>query len=80
MKQIVRLTESDLHRLIKESVGRVLREYDENMDDESNEDLNLNIYKEQLKEIIELNLLNKNNINETLRKTFEIVLNIINEK
>ena len=52
----------------------------ENMDDESNEDINLNIYKEQIKEIIELNLLNKNNINETLRKTFEIVLNIINEK
>ena len=55
-------------------------ENDENMDDESNEDINLNIYKEQLKEIIELDLLNKNNINETLRKTYIIVLNIINEK
>lgn len=26
MKQVIRLTESDLHRLIKESVKRILRE------------------------------------------------------
>jgi len=28
MKQIIRLTESDLHRLVKESVRRILREMD----------------------------------------------------
>lgn len=27
-KQIIRLTESDLHRLVKESVQRILREFD----------------------------------------------------
>jgi hypothetical protein len=27
-KQIIRLTESDLHRLVKESVRRILREFD----------------------------------------------------
>ena len=33
MKKIIRLTESDLHRLIKESVKRILKEeYDENQD------------------------------------------------
>ena len=28
MKKLVRLTESDLHRIVKESVNRILREYD----------------------------------------------------
>ena len=29
MKQIIRLTESDLHRIVKESVRRILNEYGE---------------------------------------------------
>lgn len=29
MKKIVRLTEGDLHRIVKESVGRILNEYEE---------------------------------------------------
>jgi hypothetical protein len=29
MRQRIRLTEEDLHRIVKESVKRVLREYDE---------------------------------------------------
>ena len=37
-------------------------------------------YENQLKEIIELNLLNKENINETLKKTFIIILNMINDE
>lgn len=30
MKQIIRLTESDLHRIVKESVNKILREEEEN--------------------------------------------------
>ena len=51
MKQIIRLTESDLHRIIKESVNRILKEgvpdpsdfldqdpfYDNYFDDDGNE-------------------------------------------
>jgi hypothetical protein len=29
MKKIIRLTESDLHRIVKKSVNRILREMDE---------------------------------------------------
>ena len=29
MKQVIRLTESDLHRIVKESVQRILNEYNE---------------------------------------------------
>ena len=29
MKQVIRLTESDLHRIVKESVQRILKEQDD---------------------------------------------------
>ena len=48
------------------------------MNDEDHENNVLNGYENQLKEIIQLNLLNKNSVNETLEKTFKIILSIIN--
>jgi hypothetical protein len=32
MKQIIRLTESDLHRIVKESVNRIIREWNGDRD------------------------------------------------
>lgn len=51
MKQIIRLTESDLHKIVKESVNRIIREWngdrDINPDDDDWwEEYNNNPYKE----------------------------------
>ena len=59
-------------------LGKIIGYNHENMNDEEN-NIIIN-YENQLKEIIELNLLNKDNINETLKKTFNIILNMINDE
>ena len=59
-------------------LGKIIRFNHENMNDEDHENNVLNGYENQLKEIIQLNLLNKNSVNETLEKTFKIILSIIN--
>ena len=59
-------------------LGKIIGYNHENMNDEEN-NIIIN-YENQLKEIIELNLLNKDNINETLKKTFIIILNMINDE
>ena len=59
-------------------LGKIIGYNHENMNDEEN-NIIIN-YENQLKEIIELNLLNKENINETLKKTFIIILNMINDE
>ena len=59
MKKTIRLTESDLHRIVKESVGMILNErtYEEAMAEEYNEYKNyvLNLYSHLLeaKEFLE---------------------------
>ena len=37
MKKIIRLTEGDLHRIVKKSVNRVLREMDDDWDEQEQE-------------------------------------------
>ena len=58
-------------------LGKIIRYNHENMNEEIDENIKLNEYEYQLKGIIESNLLNNENINETLKKTFIIVLSII---
>lgn len=38
MKQIIRLTESDLHKIVKESVNRIIREWNGDRDIDPDED------------------------------------------
>ena len=59
-------------------LGKIIGYNHENMNDEEN-NIIIN-YENQLKDIIELNLLNKENINETLKKTFIIILKMINDE
>ena len=59
-------------------LGKIIGYNHENMNDEEN-NIIIN-YEKQLKDIIEINLLNKENINETLKKTFIIILNMINDE
>ena len=61
-------------------LGKIIRYNHENMNEEIDENIKLNEYEYQLKGIIESNLLNNENINETLKKTFIIVLSIINDE
>ena len=61
-------------------LGKIIRYNHENMNEENDENIKLNEYEYQLKGIIELNLLNNENINETLKKTFKIILSIINDE
>jgi len=42
MKQVIRLTESDLHRLVKESVKKILKEFNDPLDLTSNYNPHLN--------------------------------------
>ena len=61
-------------------LGKIIRYNHENMNEENDENIKLNEYEYQLKDIIELNLLNNENINETLKKAFKIILSIINDE
>ena len=61
-------------------LGKIIGYNHENMNDNNEENSTFINYENQLKEIIELNLLNKENINETLKKTFIIILNMINDE
>ena len=61
-------------------LGKIIEYHHENKIKENEEDRQINEYEIQLKEIIELNLLNQENINETLKKTFIIILSMINEE
>ena len=61
-------------------LGKIIRYKHENMNEENDGNIKSNDYEYQLKDIIELNLLNNENINETLKKTFKIILSIINDE
>jgi hypothetical protein len=51
-------------------LGKIIRYKHENLNEENDGNIKSNDYEYQLKDIIELNLLNNENINETLKKTF----------
>ena len=61
-------------------LGKVIRYNHEEIDKKNEFNDKINVYENQLKEIIELNLLNSENINETLKKTFKIILSMLNEE
>jgi len=61
-------------------LGKIIRYKHENMNEENDGNIKSNDYEYQLKDIIELNLLNNENINETLKKTFKIILSMINDE
>lgn len=47
MKQIIRLTESDLHKIVKESVNRIIREWNGDRDINPDDDeYDINPYNE----------------------------------
>ena len=60
--------------------GKIIRHNHEKRGKKNNEENMINDYETQLKEIIELNLLNNENVNETLQKTFKIILSMINDE
>jgi hypothetical protein len=47
MKQLIRLTEDDLHKIIKESVNRILKEYTDKDRAESRKKLDMTIFRER---------------------------------
>ena len=61
-------------------LGKIIRYKHENMNEENDGNIKSNDYEYQLKDIIELNFLNNENINETLKKTFKIILSMINDE
>ena len=58
-------------------IGKIIKYNHEKMNDE---DTKIIEYENLLKEIIESNLLNNNSINETLKKTFKIILDMITDE
>ena len=58
-------------------IGKIIKYNHEKMNDDDNKIIE---YENLLKEIIESNLLNNNNINETLKKTFKIILDMITDE
>jgi hypothetical protein len=61
-------------------LGKIIDYNNENIDNENLEKSKIKALEIQLKELIELNLLNHSNINETLKKAFKEILNMINEE
>ena len=61
-------------------LGKIIDYNNENVDNENLEKSKIKALEIQLKELIELNLLNHSNINETLKKAFKEILNMINEE
>lgn len=67
-------------------LGKILRYLHEKKDEEENNIINNNDivyikeYEIQIKEIIELKLLNENELNDNLKKVFKIILDIIKER
>jgi hypothetical protein len=61
-------------------LGKIIDYNNENIDNENLERSKIKALEIQLKELIELNLLNHSNINETLKKAFKEILNMINEE
>ena len=60
-------------------LGKIIRYNNEKIKSENALDNKIKEYEYQLKEIIQLKLLNSENINETLKKTFKLILSIIDE-
>ena len=60
-------------------LGKIIRYNNEKIKSENALDNKIKEYEYQLKEIIQLKLLNYENINETLKKTFKLILSIIDE-
>ena len=60
-------------------LGKIIRYNNEKIKSENALDNKIKEYEDQLKEIIQLKLLNSENINETLKKTFKLILSIIDE-
>lgn len=61
-------------------LGKIIDYNNENIDNANLEKSKIKALEIQLKELIELNLLNHSNINETLKKAFKEILNMINEE
>lgn len=61
-------------------LGKIIDYNNENIDNKNLEKSKIKALEIQLKELIELNLLNHSNINETLKKAFKEILNMINEE
>ena len=60
-------------------LGKIIRYNNEKIKSENALDNKIKEYEYQLKEIIHVKLLNYENINETLKKTFKLILSIIDE-
>ena len=60
-------------------LGKIIRYNNEKIKSENELNNKIKEYEYQLKEIIQLKLLNYENINETLKKTFKLILSIIDE-
>jgi len=60
-------------------IGKILRYFHGNNNEEINNNFYYKEYETQIKEIIEIRLLNENEINENLKKIFQILLEIIQQ-